>query len=416
MTLEQRSEVLENFVSLDKGKPPLRKPYDGADAELYLTPEYLRGRASAELVKPPPNAVRVIDGETIVLWDGSNAGEIFRAKRGILASTMSRVRTNGHFESEFFYYALKGWEDYLKGQTSGSGIPHVDKEILGKLTVLTCGKDEQFKIAEILSTVDRAIEQTVALFAKQLWIKTGLMQDLLTRGIDEQGNLRSEETHQFKDSALGRIPMEWDTNELGSYAFVTKLAGFEYTNYFDYQAGGDIIALRALNIKNERLNLNDIQRISRDVSNKLPRSKIFAGDILITYIGAYIGDLLRIEEDDKYHLAPNIAKIVAGKSLLPPFLEVFLRSAGVLRQIQKLTAVTATPSLTMTQIRKILVSVPKACDEQREISNRITGVSDALNSFESQLMKLRLLKTAMMQDLLTGEKRVTPLLEATVRN
>ena len=71
-------------------------------------------------------------------------------------------------------------------------------------------KPEQTKIAEILSTVDRAIEQTKALIAKQQRIKTSLMQDLLTRGIDEHGNLRSEQTHQFKDSPLGWIPMEWE--------------------------------------------------------------------------------------------------------------------------------------------------------------------------------------------------------------
>src|ERR1035437_6897460 len=51
---------------------------------------------------------------------------------------------------------------------------------------------EQTKIAEILSTVDRTIEQTEALIAKRERIKTGLMQDLFTRGIDEDGNLRSE--------------------------------------------------------------------------------------------------------------------------------------------------------------------------------------------------------------------------------
>ena len=71
-------------------------------------------------------------------------------------------------------------------------------------------KPEQTKIAEILSTVDQAIEQTEALIAKQQRIKTGLMQDLLTRGIDENGNLRSEDTHEFKDSPLGRIPVEWE--------------------------------------------------------------------------------------------------------------------------------------------------------------------------------------------------------------
>ena len=59
---------------------------------------------------------------------------------------------------------------------------------------------EQAKIAEVLSTVDRAIEETEAFIAKQQRIKTGLMQDLLTRGIDEHGNLRSEQTHEFNDS------------------------------------------------------------------------------------------------------------------------------------------------------------------------------------------------------------------------
>lgn len=59
---------------------------------------------------------------------------------------------------------------------------------------------DQGKIAEILSTVDWAIERTDALIAKHERIRTGLMQDLLTRGIDEHGNLRSESTHKFKAS------------------------------------------------------------------------------------------------------------------------------------------------------------------------------------------------------------------------
>ena len=45
------------------------------------------------------------------------------------------------------------------------------------------------------------------------------MQDLLTRGIDENGNLRSEETHEFKDSPLGRIPVEWDLSLQLAYTF-----------------------------------------------------------------------------------------------------------------------------------------------------------------------------------------------------
>ena len=67
---------------------------------------------------------------------------------------------------------------------------------------------EQSKIALIISTADRAIEQTSALLAKQERIRVGLLNDLLTRGIGEDGNLRSEQSHEFKDSHAGRIPKQ----------------------------------------------------------------------------------------------------------------------------------------------------------------------------------------------------------------
>lgn len=211
MTLQIKKLV--DCVTLTKGKPPTELPYFGDDAEPYLRPEYLRGKGFAEPAKPAANAVRVKDGDTVLLWDGSNAGEVFRARHGLLASTMTLIRHGSEFEPEYFCYAVKRWEAYLKGQTSGSGIPHVDKEVLGKLEILKLPRNEQELVANILATLDSAIEQTEALIAKQQRIKTGLMQDLLTKGIDQQGNIRSEATHTFKDSPLGRIPVEWDVQE-----------------------------------------------------------------------------------------------------------------------------------------------------------------------------------------------------------
>ena len=71
---------------------------------------------------------------------------------------------------------------------------------------------EQRRIAEILDTLDEAIRKTEQVIAKLQQMKQGLLHDLLTRGIDENGELRDPERHpeQFKDSALGRIPREWE--------------------------------------------------------------------------------------------------------------------------------------------------------------------------------------------------------------
>jgi type I restriction enzyme S subunit len=311
-------------------------------------------------------------------------------------------------EPDFLFYVLLNI-DFSNFVQSGA-VPSINQAQISNIeTILPCSA-EQTQIATILSTIDRAIEQTEALIAKQQRIKTGLMQDLLTKGIDENGNIRSEETHEFKDSPLGRIPVEWDCKDIITIAYVTKLAGFEFTNYFNYSIGGEIIALRALNIKNEKLDLTDIQTIPKKVSDILPRSKINRNDILITYIGAYIGDVLRIEDNEKFHLAPNIAKIVSKDGVYPQFLEIALRTHYLQRQIKNLTATTATPSLTMTQIRSLLVAIPRNQSEQKVITEHISRITKVIDENASRLAKLKLQKTGLMQDLLTGKVRVTDLL------
>jgi type I restriction enzyme, S subunit len=121
----------------------------------------------------------------------------------------------------FLYYTLMTdpVRRFMKDHASGSTVLHLQTRALPKLK-LTIPKalSEQMKIAEVLSTVDRAIKRTEGLIAKQQRIKTGLMQDLLTRGIDEHGNLRVEESHKFKDSPLGRIPVQWTVRVLGEIA------------------------------------------------------------------------------------------------------------------------------------------------------------------------------------------------------
>src|SRR5271166_4145620 len=104
---------------------------------------------------------------------------------------------------------------YFALRASGSTRYGLPISTIESVSIPTPPKPEQTKISEILSTVDRAIEQTGALIAKQQRIKTGLMLDLLTRGIDEHGYVRCEKTHEFKDSPRGRIPREWWIASIG---------------------------------------------------------------------------------------------------------------------------------------------------------------------------------------------------------
>ena len=91
------------------------------------------------------------------------------------------------------------------------------QDYLNSVLELPRSLDEQRRVAEILDTLDEAIRRTEQIIAKLKQIKQGLLHDLLTRGIDENGQLRDPERHpdQFKDSPLGRIPSEWGMQPLG---------------------------------------------------------------------------------------------------------------------------------------------------------------------------------------------------------
>lgn len=406
-TLQQR--CLREVMRLEKGKPPAQQPYYGPNAKGYLTPEYLRGGSHTELVKASANAVRVRDGDVIILWDGSNAGEVLYGRNGILASTMSRISHSGEFNQRYFFYSLKRSESYLKGQTSGSGIPHVDKEILGAVTIIEFNKPEQAKIAEVLSMVDRAIEQTEALIAKQQRIKTGLMQDLLTRGIDEHGNLRSEETHEFKDSPLGRIPVEWQMQTLNDC--VPASAPICYGILMPGRGhDGGVPVIKVKDIIGGRIVQDNILLTDPRIDHQYQRSRLKAGDVLLTIRGTTGRVAIVPSELDGANITQDTARVRLNEGLSNQFFYFLLQSFRLQDQIQLHTLGQAVKGINIGEVKRLFFGLPDDC-EQADIVSRLAAVQQAIDHLELELLKQRSLKTGLMQDLLTGKVRVTPLLE-----
>ena len=402
---------LRSFVTLEKGKPPAAQPYYGPDADRYLTPEYLRTGGECALVKAARRSARVEDGDTILLWDGSNAGEVLCGRAGILASTMSRASHAGRFDDAYFFYALKHWEPYLKAQTSGSGIPHIDKEIFGNLAITEFDLREQAKIAEVLSTVDRAIEQTEALIAKQQRIKTGLTQDLLTRGIDEHGNIRSEKTHKFKDSPLGRIPVEWESRKLCQVLVQRPRNGLYKTA--SLIGRGTLLVGQTSFTQDRRLDFSLCRRAVVSPSEIETFGLVF-GDILVTRVFATVDGIGQpvlvdsppepaVYESNMLLLRPSASMI---DSLL---LFTWLRSAATRRRVLCSVNASNQVSVNQTVLNSLPVPVP-SISEQKRISQALGQIDAAVRCTDVSLQKLRLLKTGLMQDLLTGERRVTALL------
>ena len=304
---------------------------------------------------------------------------------------------------------------YFAANATGSTRFGLAIGTIEKLDVPTPPIAEQAKIAEVLSTVDRAIEGTEALIAKQQRIKTGLMQDLLTRGIDEHGDLRSEQTHEFKDSPLGRIPMEWEVITLG--AMLKRARGYLQTGPFgsqlhahEYVHEGTPVIMPQ-DILNGQISTSVIARIPERRANELHRHRLLPNDIVFSRRG----DLSRAagigEREAGWICGTGCFLLrVSPDAIDSTWLANVYRHHHVQRQVETNAVGSTMPSLNNAVMENLIIAFPKA-DEQQEIMRRCDAAADGIASTFDQLAKMRALKRALMQDLLTGNRRVTPLLE-----
>lgn len=166
-------------------------------------------------------------------------------------------------------------------------------------------------------------------------------------------------------------------------ADVTKLAGFEFTKHIKYIEDGEIIALRALNLRDGHLDLKDIKRIDKSVSEQLTRSKLYKNDIVISYTGT-IGECAQIHENNKYHLAPNVAKITPNPIFVnPQYLFYYIGSSMFRNQMYNYCHGSTQPTIPMKIIRELsipifpletqyrIASILSALDDKIELNNKI---------------------------------------------
>ena len=278
--------------------------------------------------------------------------------------------------NRYLYHYLKSKTDYLNSLGRGATFKEISKNIVESIEIPLPPINEQRKIAAVLDKVSDLIAKRRQQLDK----------------LDELVKFRFVE--MFGDPIINS--MHWMEELIGDSCFVTKLAGFEYTQYIHYGDSGDVVMVKAQNVKNGKLNRKDLSYISNEVSNSLPRSQLAAGDVVMTYVGANIGDVAVIDDEYKYHLAPNVAKIRPDaekyNSVYFMYMLMFLNSYVVGN-----SADTAKAALGMERIRKLKIFTPPI-GLQEQFAAFVAQVDKSKFAIQKSLQKLKMLKSALMQE------------------
>jgi len=297
---------------------------------------------------------------------------------------------------------------------AGSAINNLRNSDLHAFQVPIPPPGEQTQIADVLDTLDTTIRQTEAIIAKLKQVKQGLLHDLLTRGIAANGELRppqSEAPHLYKASPLGWIPLEWHSQRLADFTASDITYGI-------VQAGphieGGIPYIRTGDMAGEYLDRVGLQCTSPRIAKSYSRSEVRTGDIVMA-IRATVGKVLPVPiELDGANLTQGTARIAPNADSDPTFLLWALRFQRTRDSIAAEIKGTTFSEITLAALREIPVAAPMKLVEQRAIAERMQACERRIDAERAQLQKLRHQKSGLMDDLLTGRVRVTPLLKQEV--
>lgn len=305
---------------------------------------------------------------------------------------------------EFLYYLLLEKRSTILAHSAHTTQSNLNAKVVKELEfVFPKSTTEQTTIANILSKTDQAIADIEALITKYTQIKAGLMQDLLTKGIDENGNIRSEQTHKFKDSPLGRIPQEWASEKLSKYGFFTKGYSIAKSNLSDN--GVSCVLYGEIYTKYNFYADTFYSKVPYEiVKDKTP---LEYGDILFAGSGEThkdIGKCIAFIGSELTYAGGDII-IFRTNKFNPIFLSYFLNSFIVEKQKAALGQGSSVIHIYPDHLKQLIV-VHFDIEEQNKIVEIIKNADKHISTLKTELSKLLSIKTGLMQDLLTGKVRV----------
>lgn len=283
---------------------------------------------------------------------------------------------------------------------SGTTRTRIARGTLSQIRVLEPPLPEQQKIAAILSSVDDVIEKIRAQIDKLKDLKTGMMQELLTKGTGSDGVPHTE----FKDSPVGRVPESWDVGYISDLCSDIVDCVNKTAPIVDHVTPYKMI--RTTNVRNGRIVMDGMRYVSQETFQAWSRRlELRAGDLIFTR-EAPVGECGLVRNAKGLFLGQRtMVYRAAPEKLDSGFLLWSMLSEYCQSQIEDLSGGSTTPHLRVPDCGKILLKVPPLT-EQREISSAIQSVATMLEQKEIKVEHLKGLKKALMQDLLTGKVRV----------
>lgn len=209
-----------------------------------------------------------------------------------------------------------------------------------------------------------------------------------------------------------QLPVEWEWIRLGDLStLVTKQTGFDYSkhikpNLLTYEEKNTIPMLQTKNFSGKDFNLKTDYYIPIDIAKNFPNILLDKESLLISIVGASVGNVGYYTSNITALLGGAICRIVLLNKNLYPFIYYYLKSPIGQKEIKKNIKSTAQETITVQNVREICIPLP-ALYMQDQIVQKLEQLSETKQSLlshaESQLNYTKKMREALLQEAIRGE-------------
>ncbi len=204
----------------------------------------------------------------------------------------------------------------------------------------------------------------------------------------------------YKQTEIGVFPEDWGLTQISKISHVVDSLHLTPTFSVDGYA-----MVRVADIKSGYLNLKTTLKVSDGVFKEFTRNyQPKKDDIVLSRVGSY-GVSSYVNTDEEFCMGQNT--VVIHSKISSKYLYYMLNSVATWQQIEDGSYGSGYKSLSLKNINELHIPLAKE-KEQTAISNALSDVDALITSLEKLIAKKRAIKTAAMQQLLTGKKRLPP--------
>ena len=345
------------------------------------------------------NGCKPVEGDVLFSKDGT-VGICFPFNQKsdlVLLSSIAILRPKKILDPTFVSQYLKS--DFGKKQViglkTGTALSRITLEKLKYIKIPIPSLPEQQKIAKILSDTDSLIESLDKLISKKRNIKQGLMKTLLTRGIGHT---------KFKETEIGEIPEEWECVTLGDpkISTITRAGGTPLRSVRKYYENGNIPFVKIEDMVVSGKYLTDTDEKITDEGVRNSSAWVIQPDSILYSMYASYGEV----SINKLPVATNQAIL----SIIPNKYQIdvnylYYQLKQLKSNLKKYLRSTTQNNLNANIVKALKIPFAPLL-EQQKIAEILSDADKEIEVLEQKRYKYEMLKTGMMQQLLTGGIRV----------